>query len=109
MFNIIGVFSCADCCNYHAFLCEENSWLFSVAVAAVFTMGGNLIAQFATKRVQISKLSLQKIGVCFLGAIICSLGCRFLIIDIIVRNTSIIVINLILALGTVLYFGKYKV
>lgn len=85
------------------FLCQEYNWLFSFSIAAIFTISGNLIGQFVSKRVQVAKYILHRLGGWLFIAIICSVFCRFLIADIAIRNILIITINMFSALGIILY------
>lgn len=56
-------------------LCQENNKLFSFSMALMFTMSGSLIGELVSKRVQVPKPTLQKLGKWLLAAILCSVLC----------------------------------
>ena len=84
-------------------LCKEYNWLFSCSIATMFTMSGNLIGLFVSKRIYVAKPTLKRLGGWLFPAILCSILCRILITDIAIRNISIVAINIALALSTVFY------
>lgn len=84
-------------------LCQENNKLFSFSMALMFTMSGSLIGELVSKRVQVPKPTLQKLGKWLLAAILCSVLCYVFMTDITIRNIFIVVINVTLALSTVFY------
>lgn len=84
-------------------LCQENNRLFSFSMALMFTMSGSLIGELVSKRVQVPKPTLQKLGKWLLAAILCSVLCYVFMTDITIRNIFIVVINFILWLCTVFY------
>ena len=84
-------------------LCQEYNWLFSCSMALMFTMSGSLIGELVSKRVQVAKPPLQKLGKWLLAAILCSVLCYVFMTDITIRNIFIVVINVTLALSTVFY------